>query len=425
MNVVLLLTDQQRHDAVGYANQLVHTPNLDQLAKQSTAFTRCYAQSPQCQPNRASILTGRYPTAHRVWWNECPLPRSERTIGNYLKDAGFQTAYFGKWHVTDVDGTESDGLLRHFGYDVFWTTRHWMQQLHLVGKNNIVFWDAPAVNDTATARAEFWGPMQKPTWTGRLSGRAGHHDEMVAEKALQYLATTQQPFFLTVGFYGPHPPYAAPMEFSDLYGDLPAPSESQPNHVGYRLSQAEWVKLKQQYYGNVSWIDDNVGRILAALERFPETMVIFTSDHGDILGDHGLFSKGLYGYEGNTRVPLLISWRGLIAQTDRLVQSIDILPTILNAAGIAIPHCVQGQDLYSGSRDYALSMIGFWGYDRLRMLRHGNHKYWIQNGRETMFDLESDPGEERNIADSVSLCDLRKKLVEALIAAEDPCPLPK
>ncbi len=414
-NIVLLLTDQHRHDAVGYVNPLVTTPHLDQLAAQSVNCTQAIVQSPQCQPSRASIFTGRYPTAHKVWWNGIAIPESERTLGNYLQAAGYHTGYFGKLHFDGQNGHAATA--QHFGFANTFLYEDWGQSFAVQYANN-------KNHGLSLVEQEFHAPMDTETWTGRLTRTNLHHEEVITARALEFIATAQRPYFCVLGFHGPHPPYAAPDDFSGLYrvADMPVPNRCVPNHAGHVLSALEWQQLKVQYYGSVSWIDACIGRVLAALDY--NTIVVFTADHGDILGEHGLFSKGLFAYDGVIRVPLLIKAPGLSPRTySALFQSIDIVPTILDLCHLARPPGLQGRSLsqqWAGlANQWALSMIGY--QSRLRMLRTSRYKYWIMDGQEWTFDLQVDPGELVNLGGAA---DLRYQLLRALIGAEDPLPIP-
>jgi len=416
-SVLLICTDQQRWDAVGWANPLVHTPHLDRLAAGSVRCRHAYAASPQCQPSRASVLTGKYPTTHQVWWNWCELEARHQTLPAYLP--GYRTAWFGKLDV-----------LRPHQFDYAWTTEDWNRAA------------APG------HLREFHAPMGTPTWTGELSlPPAGFHEEMITELALSWLGQhSHEPFFLGVSYYGPHPPYAAPAAFSGLYPDPPVPPHvgrgvSHPNNTTrfphHVLSVSDWVELKRQYWGLVSWIDSLVGRLLEAVAGRDDLVIVFTSDHGDILGDHGLFSKGLYAYEGNTRVPLLVHAPGLPPRDyEHLVSGVDLLPTLLGLLGLPGSRELQGVDLTehlragTAGRQSILSCIGL--EPRLRCVvsrRYGRRwKYWQMGEGRALFDLDSDPLEERNLAGAP---DLRAEelaactdLVELLIAAEDRHPRP-
>jgi arylsulfatase A-like enzyme len=184
-----------------------------------------------------------------------------------------------------------------------------------------------------------------------------------------------------------------------------------------------WRNLKAQYFGCVSWIDDNIGRILRHVDD--NTVVVFTSDHGDILGDHGYFSKGLFAHEGNIRVPLLMRFPGKEPATyTHIVQSIDIAPTVMEFLGIKRKPKMQGRSLLKhldGNKPmnhWAFSCIG--AKDRLRMVRTPRFKYWLYN-QEYLYDLERDPGERENIASvhKDALAMMRLQLIKAMIKAED------
>lgn len=398
-NVLLIITDQLRHDAVGYVKPWIHTPNLNKLAEISVNYTAAYTQSPQCQPSRASLMTGRYPTAHRVWWNSIDLPLSEKTLGNYFKNAGYRTAYFGKAHLNYDD----KAVMPHFGFDQSFLYEDWLR--------------SPS---NRAARLEYQTIIKSHHWVGEFKrDRSEHHEDVITNEAIEWLQNNRNPSFAVVSFVGPHPPYAAPAPFNSYYNELM--STDQPEH---------WRAIKSQYYGMITWIDDNIGRILEHVDD--NTIIIFTSDHGDILGDHGLFSKGMYAYEGNTRVPLLIRYPGIeAAKYDHLVQTIDILPTLLSAADIPIHRAIQGKNLLADRvnpiNEFVLSMIGH--KDRIRMIRSGDFKYWKGEGKEYLFDLSSDPHELQNLVGvneyAGKLCDLKSLLVDALISAEDPSPFPR
>ncbi len=420
-NVLIIITDQQRHDAVGYVNPKVITPNIDALAKRSTIFTHAFVQSPQCQPSRASIWTGRYPTAHKVWWNETPLSKSERTIGNAFRDAGYKTGYFGKFHVeNDVSAKE---LARHFGFTNTYLMEDWSQFITkdtIDGKSSIV-------------RREFFGAMSNKTWTGTITNRTLHHEDVITKHAIKFLSETTKPYLAIVSYHGPHPPYAAPAEYSQLYdkSEIPAPLVKLGNLLGHTLSDEEWKELKAQYYGSVSWIDDNIGELLAKVGD--DTIIVFMSDHGDMLGDHGHFSKGIYAYDGNTRIPLLIHHPLKPALTyTRLTQAIDVLPTLCRFTNVPITSGVQGHSLdnhlinNSVCNREIVSMLCH--TDRLRMIRTEEWKYWIHGKNEYLFDIINDPDETNNLASKPEcermLNHARFRLMTKLIECEDPLPLP-
>ena len=409
MNIVMILTDQQRGDTIGN----IRTPNLNKLQRKSVACNATYTQSPQCQPSRASLFTGRYPTAHKVWWNSIQLPRSEKTLGNYLRDAGYQTGYVGKLHFSEKKNESQ--LAAYFGFDTTFLTHDWHKFCTRNKKDNVI--------------SEYYGILRTPKWYGQLRDKEWQHDEIVAQKAVEFIGKTKQTFFLVVSYNAPHPPYAAPKPYSKIYGqvDFPSPDNSQ-TYDGTPLTKDDWQAIKSQYFGCVSWVDSNIGKIIDAVD-LDDTMVVFTSDHGDILGDHGYFSKGLFAYEGNTRVPLLMYLPGVEPVLyNHIVQHIDILPTVLDYLGMGIPKAIQGKSLLAGFRDnkgtnqFALSMVG---YDpRLRMIRYKQYKYWIYGDEEKCFDLATDPQENTNLTDKQLLEEMRFMLLRALVEAEDPLPYP-
>jgi len=418
-NVLILLTDQQRHNAVGYVNPRVYTPNIDRLCGQSVNCPQTIVQSPQCQPSRASLLTSKYPNTLKMWWNDISLDRKERTLGNLLRhEGGYETGYFGKMHI-DGTGSHTDRA-NHFGFSKSFLYEDW------ASFNNRTL-DSPKKRDNPVY-AEFHKAMEKEPWIGKFSSRELHHEDVITTSAINFIKSLDgsQPYLCVVSYNGPHPPYAAPPPFSTMYdpASFDVPDKMGRTYNGTLMTPDLWRDLKSQYYGCISWIDDNIGRLLDFVDD--NTIIIFTSDHGDILGDHGLFSKGIYAFEGNVRVPLLMKFPGHTATTySHTVQSLDIVPTILSAVGVKRERLMQGKDLigslWSNNKvnNMAFSCIG--PNERLRMVRTPEFKYWWFNGAETLFDLRKDPGEHKNISsthkDALSM--MRLYLIEAMVKSEE------
>lgn len=414
MNVLILITDQQRADSIGTA----YTPNLNEFAKSAVNFN-CFAQSPQCQPARCAFWTGRYPSTYNMWWNEMSLSQSEMTLANHLRDIQYETAYFGKWHLDKTVDT-----LGHFGFDPqnSYLEQDWRKGIG-VDKQG------------ALSKREYLGLMKTKSWAGKLSGRANQHDDMVAERAVRFMNQCgDKKFLCAVGFRGPHPPYAAPPPFSELHRpeNYNGP-EGVVTYDGDVLTNDDWKLIKSQYYGCVSWLDDNIRRILEFVDRKqPNTIVIFTSDHGDMLGDHGCFSKGLYAYEQVIRVPLMIRVPTLTARNyGHITQHIDVAPTVLDLLDQPVPSAMQGKSLVRAMRvgekvnSLAHSQVGY--NPRLKMVRSNRYKYWIYGpDREYLFDLQNDPDETQNLAHErpAILSDMRRNLINCMISAEDPLPVP-
>lgn len=414
MNVLILMTDQQRADSMGGA----YTPRLNEFAR-NCIVCNGFTQSPQCQPARCAFWTSRYPSTLRMWWNEMALPQSEQTLANLLRDVQYETAYFGKWHLDITDDT-----LGHFGFDPqnSYLERDWRS-----GK------DLPK-REAGLSRREYLQIMKTDAWASKLSSRSHQHDDIIAERAVRFMGSCDKPFLCAVGFRGPHPPYAAPPPFSEMHPpDGYDGPEAVTTYDGKVLTPKDWKLIKSQYYGCVSWIDDNIGRILDFVDRkLPNTIVVFTSDHGDMLGDHGCFSKGLYAYEQVVRVPLMFRVPGIAARDYRhITQHIDVAPTVLDLLGQEIPPGMQGKSLvkafHTGKKvnDFAFSQVGY--SPRLKMVRNGRYKYWIYGpDHEQLFDLKEDPGEITNLVQHrpMVLSNMRRNLLNSIIAAEDPLPVP-
>jgi uncharacterized sulfatase len=364
-----------------------------------------------------------------MWWNGLPLDPRERTIANILRNNGYDTGYFGKLHV-DGDGGHTS-VARHFGfYDTF-LYEDWRELITKgyadVQKPNTQIRDEFYRIMAASEKAQVnWGRFEGP-WIGKLSSREFHHEDVITSKTIEFIQKRRsKPYFCVVGFHGPHPPYAAPPPFNEMYNpeSFEVPKIMRKTHFGFNMTPDYWRGLKSQYFGIISWIDDNIGRILKHVGN--DTIVIYTSDHGDILGDHGYFSKGLYAYDGNVRVPLLMKFPATKPATyTHIIQAVDILPTVLEAVGLKGNKGLQGRSLYKHLwkdrkvNEWAFSCIGT--SPRLRMVRTPEFKYWWYDG-EFLFDLQRDPSESRNIASRREdvLAKMRELMIRVLIQTEDP-----
>jgi arylsulfatase A-like enzyme len=408
-NLLFIITDQHRYDAVGYTNRLVKTPNIDQLASQSVVCHQAIVQSPQCQPSRASLLTGLYPDNLNMWWNETRLNLDNVTIGNILSNNGYHTGYFGKMHIDSQLNYRK--TCENFGFKESFLTEDWMNLLNQQQQTN------PDL--VQTIRRQFFSIMKNGNdpdipdclapWTGKFSSPQLHHEEVIAHRAAQFIKTkTNNPYACFVSFHGPHPPYASPPPYNNLYnfGDIPLPNRIMPSDYGHILSAKLWHHIKSQYYGAVAWIDQYIGQLLQLIDD--NTIVVFTSDHGDILGDHGLFSKGIYTFDGNIRVPLIIKNNKLKhIDYNYPVQLIDVLPTLLSMMDIKTNVGVDGIDLADAmsnniaAQDFTFSAIGV--DNRIYMVRSSRYKYVYANQSEQFYDLINDPKEQHNVINQVEL----------------------
>ena len=397
-NILFIHTDEQRADTLGcYGNDFVRTPHLDGLADDGVTFEEGHCTHPLCSPSRATFLTGRYPSTHGLWRNGIPLSRDEPTVADRLRAAGYATGLIGKGHVTPYYGdpdVHPESVQRGCGWDetdiwAFWrdfdgpyygfdevelSLAHgpntlkgghyglWLNDEH--PDERALFYQDAAVEDT------------DPTYNSWRSAAPVelHSSTWVADRTIEFIETHagEQPFFGWVGIPDPHFPYDPPAAYADRYDldDIPLPVDSTgevwgdepPMYVQYHLEEkygTDWREIptrKQReiiahYWAMVDLVDDQVGRILTALEAAgvaEDTIVVFTSDHGDWLGDHGLFQKGIPHTRELTRIPWIVRWPG-VAEPGRRIEAptshVDLGPTLLDAAGVEVPYGMQGAPL--------------------------------------------------------------------------------
>ena len=458
-NILWICTDQQRWDTLGcYGNAHVATPHLDGLAQNGVIFDRCYSQSPVCTPSRASFLTGRYPRTNRCRQNGQSLPADEAPVTKLLADAGYTGGLAGKLHISACHPSVSPAFERRIddGYAEF----HWS---HHVGA------DWPA-NEYFHWLRERGVTYQSRPFEGsqhvQVSVDAAHHQTAwCAQKAINFVeaaAAFDRPWFFSVNFFDPHHPFDPPEEYLcryvDRLDDVPLPSflegelDSKPvfqriDHGGAynnpklfpyaRMTVDDHRLVRAAYWAMVDLIDDQEGRILQALETSGQrenTIVIFMSDHGEMLGDHGIYLKGPYFYEPAVRVPLIVAWPGRTPggrRSDALVELIDLAPTLLEAAGLPLYAGMQGQSLWpmlSGAApldqhredvycEYLNAMP--WHKDPPAfgtMLRSEDYKLVMMHGLATgeLYDLGRDPNETYNLWNDANYGVVRQGLVERL-----------
>jgi arylsulfatase A-like enzyme len=393
-NILFIMCDQLRADYLScYGHPRLATPNIDRLAAMGTRFTRAYVQGSVCGPSRMSFYTGRYVMSHGATWNFVPLPAGERTLGDYLRAAGVRTAVVGKTHAaSDVAGitrlslnpeTGAGLLLAEAGFEPY--ARHdGIVPDNALGKHGDVYNKYLKIknysgsnpwHDYANAGVAADGSIASG-WNMRNAKLPARVDEADAEtawttdRAMDFIREQgEQSWCLHLSYIKPHWPYIAPAPYHAAYGadDCNAPvradHEREDAHPVYRAfrQHPEGVSFSRDevrhtvipaYMGLVKQIDDHIGRLLAFLEeagRMGDTMIVFTSDHGDYLGDHWLGEKEMM-FEQGVRVPLIIvdpadqAARNVVS--DALVEAIDLVPTFLDALGQTIPdHILEGLTL--------------------------------------------------------------------------------
>ncbi len=445
-DILLLMTDQHRGDCLSCAGHpVVQTPHLDWLAAAGVRFSNAFSECPVCVPARRSLMTGRFPANHGVVMNHIPeVPLPGPTLPELLSHNGYQTHLCGKLHLTP--------LRKLHGF----MSTDWADDAKPVIKTSR---GRPIVNDYQ--RFLVSEGMHLPGFSGAhgLSSntpiaRPWHADERlhfsnwVTDRAIEFLDRRDPtvPFFLKVSYLHPHPPCTPPSLYYERYLDVPLPPRpvgdwarvfEQPTRGNHRdptriyLEPPMQRQLEAAYYGSINHIDDQINRILMALPRPQETLIVFVSDHGEMLGDHQWFRKHC-PWQGAVNIPFIIrppdSWGGRTGEVcEAPVQLSDVMPTCLAAAGIAIPQHLDGRDLVPLLNGEPLRRDFVHGEcadvrtlnSGVQYLTDGRRKYVWFPGRdeEQFFDLKQDPEELCNLALTASrdeLAEWRARLISVL-----------
>lgn len=430
-NILLILPDQMRASAMGCdGNTDVITPNIDRLASRGMRFKRTYANVPVCCPARAILLTGTYPHVNGMVANDLRLRESEVTLAEILRDAGYRTGFVGKWHLDG--GPRNPGYVppgpRRQGFE-FWAAYECHHQ-HFIPS---YFRDSPEMI-----------LVQK------------FEPEASCDFAVEFLKTQpkDKAFFLTVQMGPPHDPYGAPEEYMQRYeaakltmrpnwrpgsevrpgGPLIPPSLRRPGMPAGTYVKTGGKEEVAAYYAAITAIDDQVGRLLKVLQETgadENTIILFTSDHGDMLGSHGLRRKRK-PYDESARVPGLLSWPVRIPANktvETLFSHVDMAPTLLALAGLPVPAKMQGTDLSQvalghttkGPEAVLLQIFVPFNPDQIHTPWRGiitaTHTYaryeqepWV------LFEDQNDLAQMKNLAHSVPHAAVRAKLDEQLAA---------
>ncbi len=490
-NFVFIITDQQRWDHLGCnGNSQLKTPNLDRLAAAGLSLDRHYCNHPLCTPSRASLITGRYPRSNRVYDNGCNLPAAEVTLPQVLSGCGYDTRAIGKLHLSSW--REPDGV--SFESESFWAsgrapeepvpyagfdlveicTRHinpytghygvWLRKEH---PDIVADWDSFLQPHSS-------GAPQTSDWT---LPPEFHANAWVANRSCSYIrerASGDRPFFLHVGFPDPHHPFRAPDPWGSMYD--PASIELRQQDVGShagrppeygafmqgqlnveclgagdfntsdlrKLTTGQLQAIHAKTYGMISFVDQQVGRIVAALEetgQLENTYIVFTSDHGDYMGDFGLILKAPFLLEGLVKVPMIVAGPGVSPGTrsSALTSHVDLMPTLLAAAGTDSPRGVEGSSFLS-------VLTGQSAEFRQRVLIECLHQFQFDRnvkgivtddaklicwGGQTygeLYDLANDPRESRNLWNDPAWQERKAALLEGLLhellLSENVLPLP-
>jgi arylsulfatase A-like enzyme len=336
-NFILIITDQMRGDAISCLGSLnARTQNLDKLAEEGVIFQNAYSNNPVCLPSRISMFTGLYPHQHRALTNKGPdWQTMEGTLFDLFKKQGYRLGYVGKNHMLRV---EKSVLEDYFDYYHFVDR----EDFRAYSKHVPPWW-----------HSDTYEPSERCFTTT-------HTDE-----GIEFINNTDEPFFLVISYHDPHPPYMAPSEYSSKYTSeemtipdfMPASSLSTRLDDFYRAMEFDKIKdsdlteTMRYYYAAISYIDENVGRLINNLhhkEIAEKTIVLFTADHGDFMGEHRMVRKGMFHYEALLHVPMIWYGPGQIESqfiVNNLAQSVDIMPTIGDFLGVEIPKSLPGRSL--------------------------------------------------------------------------------
>lgn len=437
-NIVMMMVDQMAHDVIGHlGHPAALTPHLDALARSGAAFTNAYCNSPICVSSRTSFMTGTLVSDNGAFDNGGEFPASLPTFVHHLNRAGYRTVLSGKMHVIGPDQ-------RH-GFQERLTTDDSPTGFELTPD-----WTRGPHPNEGTSLNRLRSPPGRP-WSLQLA-----YDEDVlyhAQVRLRQLRAGKQPFFLCASFSHPHDPFLVPQAYWDRYDgrDVPAPHVPAPAwnalhpynqwiQIHYEadrfpLNEEETRQARRAYYAAVSDVNDLVGRLLAELTRLEltDTLVVFTSDHGEMLGEHGMWFKRTF-YDGAAKVPLLISLPGEVQPAVRreVVSLVDLSATLLDYAGVSafppgsLPPA--GRSLRTLLRGEAAAWpdravceyFSEGTVEPMLLLRRGRHKFvYVHDHLPLLFDLETDPHEQQNLAAEPDCQELARALQAELLTDLD------
>ncbi len=405
-NIVLIMVDQMRHDALHFLGRKgVKTPNLDRLAREGICFTNMYCQSPVCVPARASMLSGKYVFQHRVNDNTQLLPECSYSFAADLKKNGYVTVAVGRTHHIDN------------GYTVV----------------PVPIRDSFEFN---TEKYPFYGISD--FYSDRILERTNSSmDIRATETACEFLEdlSLRQPFCLHLGLLAPHNPFALPEPYASMYDpetiDIPEKlqiADIPPMLAGKYSRQAKITEKELReatafYYGMITLVDDCVGMIVDKLKKlglYDNTLLIFVSDHGDMIGERRLYGKTL-PYEGSVRVPCIIRDSEIFKGgrvMDQITEQIDITATILEYACVEKPNHIPARSLIplvlnetAVHREYAFSEMPDW-----KMIRDSQYKFVLyKDGYCELYDMKNDPQETTSLCNGPGYRDVREEMLKKLV----------
>jgi arylsulfatase len=446
-NVLLIYTDQQRQDSLGcYGSEFAHTPNIDKLAAQGARFDHYYVNNPVCSPSRMSFLSGRYPGSIGIGCNGIVFPDDVVPLNRMLSPYNYETAQIGKLHFDPHSRREHRIPTDDYGFDTFI-----LSDEPGCYDDAYLKWVESVAGSEEMEKVRLSMPPEALKHRGlpldSVKPRAPHnpylfpadesltHSSFVAAQTCEYLGQSgNKPFFAIAGFYAPHCPIDPPERFLELIDESKLP----PRRVGENegidqiikdVTDDQWSAIAKHYYALVAHVDDCVGQILKALEasgKADDTIVIFTTDHGEFLGDHGRVGKGMPGHDCINRVPFIVRYPGAVAPDtviDALTEGVDFVPTILDYCGVQIPPYVQGKSLKPLLEkrqtelrdDILIEYFHPYNANCAATVKTKSCTYYCPaQGSELLFDRKSDPYELDTVHDDPAydnvLTDMRRRL---------------
>jgi arylsulfatase A-like enzyme len=503
-NILFITTDQQHYSTLGVTNPRIKTPALDRLAREGVRFERAYCTNPTCSPSRSSMITGLYPSWHHCWAIGVKLPEDVPTVGEIFNENGYETFLIGKAHFQPLksepgsESIECQPLLRDlefwknfrgpwYGFQHVETARMHGNESH-AGQHYALWMEEKGLKNwpdyfqqwPATPDDKYAGPYYTRDAQVWDLPEEYHHTHWIGERTVENIeqcVKADKPFFLWASFFDPHPPYTLPEPWASMYD----PDDMEPGHWApgefenmppqfartleeypdfsdyfeeggnglhgfhsHRHTEEEMRRSMASYYGMMSLIDAEVGRILDALDRLgiaEDTLVVFTTDHGHFLGQHGLIAKGAFHYEDLLRIPMIVRCPGQVngGQVSQAIQSqVDFAPTFLQAAGLPVPGLMQGVDqlpVWRGeqdqARDHAL-VENRHNPTTVHLRTYVNDRYKITVYRNApygeLFDLQEDPEERCNCWDDPTYAPAKAELLHNFVQAEiqrEPTRMPR
>lgn len=461
-NLLFIMTDEQKYDTVGYRNPEVHTPNLDRLAKQSVVFQNAYTTNPSCIPARAAIFTGRYPSQCGAPCYITPLSEKETTFMRLLQQGGYETAVIGKQHfwtsLVDkgydyMDIVDEHGPPAKIGLTVDENT--FGQPQNLTVSDHVSSYVSFLYQNGFRRGSELY-ELEDETGVCRWKVDEKYYvDSYIGDRGVEWLQNhpvQERPWFLTLSFPGPHMPFdgiGLPEEKLYCEEELSLPQTApedlltKPPHylnwlekfakvntahtkIEKAMTEKQLRHLRLSYYANMSLIDRKIGEILQVLKEkgeYDNTLIVFTSDHGDFMGEFGMAMKAQYLSEALMRVPLLlkppiVNFKGKTESS--LVSTVELAATFLTAANLPLPTNISQRSLtqfYESEQNRIEWKTLYMEARDLRAIRDERYKLIYYASREygELYDLQTDPVERHNLWSEPAYLSIRRRLEKQLL----------